>query len=77
MTRKDFEKLIGLEKRRVAAIVELDKMNGHRVKAIVLSSGDSMETPLLCEYVDTALRRHLEDERNVITAAMHEIGVEE
>ena len=76
MTRSDFEKLVGLEKRRIAAMVELDKMNGHRVRAVLLTNGDLIETPLTCEYVDTALRQHYEDDIDVITRAMHQLGVE-
>lgn len=77
MTRSDFDKLVGLDKRRIAAINTLDKLNGARVTGIMLSSVDGdIYDQATVDFMDTALRQHLEDKIDTITRAMHQLGVE-
>ena len=76
MNRANFDKLVGLEKRRTSAIAVLEKMCGHTVTAIKLSNRDEITDNRITAAVDTMLRRHLEDEIDTLTMSMESLGVE-
>lgn len=77
MNHANFRKLVALERRRTAAVAMLDQMKGSWVASIKLAGTyGEIDNPAVCHFVTHVLRRHLEDEIDTLTKAMHELGVD-